>query len=161
MLIIAAGLVFTSLLIWTQTDPTEMVYNQLVSLILLGGFYLISRYFFSFKFNYYLQVIEIKEKNLEIERSSEFKSQLLGTVAHDLRNPIAAVETLAMVMEMDEIDADLQENLDMIKASCVQARTIIDELLESARNENAAELVTVRTELDQFMAGIINKWERE
>jgi signal transduction histidine kinase len=161
MLIIAAGLVFTSLLIWTQTDPTEMVYNQLVSLILLGGFYLISRYFFSFKFNYYLQVIEIKEKNLEIERSSEFKSQLLGTVAHDLRNPIAAVETLAMVMEMDEIDADLQENLDMIKASCVQARTIIDELLESARNENAAELVTVRTELDQFMAGIINKWETQ
>jgi len=106
-------------------------------------------------------VIEIKEKNLEIERSSEFKSQLLGTVAHDLRNPIAAVETLAMVMEMDEIDAELQENLDIIKASCVQARTIIDELLESARNQNTAEFVTVRTDLDQFMTGIVNKWENQ
>ncbi|WP_295673965.1 HAMP domain-containing sensor histidine kinase [uncultured Mucilaginibacter sp.] len=161
MLIIAAALVFTSLLIWAQTDPTEMVYNELISFVLLGGFYLISRYFFTYKFNYYLQLIEIKEKNLEIERSSDFKSQLLGTVAHDLRNPIAAVETLAMVMEMDEIDAELQENLNMIKASCVQARTIIDELLESARNQNTAEFITVRTDLDQFMAGVINKWANQ
>jgi len=38
MLIIAVELIFTSLLIWTQTDPTEMVYDQLISLILLGGF---------------------------------------------------------------------------------------------------------------------------
>ena len=161
MLIIAAELVFTSLLIWTQTDPTEMVYDQIISFVLLGGFYLISRYFFSYKSNYYLQVIEIKEKNLEIERSSDFKSQLLGTVAHDLRNPIAAVETMAMVMEMDEIDAELQENLNMIKASCVQARTIIDELLESARNANTAEFITVRTELNQFIEEIINKWENQ
>lgn len=161
MLIVAAALVFTSLLIWAQTDPTEMIYNELISFVLLGGFYLISRYFFSYKLNYYLQLIEIKEKNLEIERSSDFKSQLLGTVAHDLRNPIAAVETLAMVMEMDEIDAELQENLNMIKASCVQARTIIEELLESARNANTAEFVTVRTELNQFMEGIINKWENQ
>lgn len=161
MLIIAAELVFTSLLIWAQTDPTEMVYDQIISLVLLGGFYLISRYFFSYKSNYYLQVIEIKEKNLEIERSSDFKSQLLGTVAHDLRNPIAAVETMVMVMEMDEIDAELQENLDMIKASCVQARTIIDELLESARNANTAEFITERTELNQFIKEIINKWENQ
>ncbi|MDR3693733.1 HAMP domain-containing sensor histidine kinase [Mucilaginibacter sp.] len=161
MLIIAAELVFTSLLIWTETESTEMVYDQIISFVLLGGFYLISRYFFSYKSNYYLQVIEIKEKNLEIERSSDFKSQLLGTVAHDLRNPIAAIETLAMVMEMDEIDAELQENINIIKASCVQARTIIEELLESARNQNTAEFITVRTDLDQFMAGVISKWENQ
>jgi len=66
-----------------------------------------------------------------------------------------------MVMEMDEIDAELQENLNMIKASCVQARTIIDELLESARNQNTAEFTTVRTELNQFMEGIIEKWQNQ
>lgn len=161
LLIVAAELLFTSLLIWGQTDPTEIVYNQIVSFVLLGGFYLISRYFFSYKANYYLQVIEIKEKNIEIERGSDFKSQLLGTVAHDLRNPIAAVETLAMMMEMDEIDEDLQDNLNMIKASCEQARLIIDELLESARNQNTDEFTTVRTDLNQFMQGIIEKWENQ
>jgi signal transduction histidine kinase len=161
MLIVAAALIFTSLLIWTQTNPTEMVYNELISFVLLGGFYLISRYFFTYKSNYYLQLIEIKQKNLEIERSSDFKSQLLGTVAHDLRNPIAAIETMAMVIEMDEIDAELQENLHMIKASCVQARTIIEELLEYARNQNTAEFMTIKTDLDEFMAFVVNKWANQ
>jgi two-component system sensor histidine kinase VicK len=159
ILIIAAELLFTSLLIHSHANPTEMIYNQLISLILLSGFYLILRYFYSYKANYYLQLIEIKEKNLEIERGSEFKSQLLGTVAHDLRNPIAAVETIAMMMEMDEIDTELQENLDMMKASCLQARTIIDELLESARNQNNVEFITLKTELNKFLQDIIDNWK--
>jgi len=159
ILVIAAELLFTSMLIHSNTDPTEMVYNQLVSFVLLGGFYLISRYFYSYKANYYLQVIEIREKNLEIERASEFKSQLLGTVAHDLRNPIAAVETIAMMMEMDDIDADTQENLGLIKVSCVKARTIIDDLLEAARNENATEFITQKTELNTLLQQIIDVWK--
>jgi two-component system sensor histidine kinase VicK len=159
ILIIAAELLFTSQLIHSHANPREMIYNQLISLILLSGFYLISRYFYSYKANYYLQLLEIREKNIEIERGSEFKSQLLGTVAHDLRNPIAAVETIAMMMEMDEIDAELQENLDMIKASCVQARTIIDELLESARNQNSTEFITLKTELNEFLQDIIDNWK--
>ena len=59
ILVIATEILFTTLLIQNHTDPTEMVYNQLVSVVLLGGFYLISRYFFLYKANYYLQVIEI------------------------------------------------------------------------------------------------------
>ncbi len=159
LLIIAAELLFTSLLIHTHTDPTEMIYNQLVSLVLLCGFYLISRYFFSYKANYWMQVNEIREKNLEIERGSEFKSQLLGTVAHDLRNPIAAVETLAMMMEMDDIDAETQDTLNLMKASCVKARTIIDDLLESARNENSGEFITSRTELNKLLLNNIEAWK--
>jgi two-component system sensor histidine kinase VicK len=159
ILIIAAELLFTTLLIFSHTDPTEMLYNQLVSVILLGGFYLISRYFFSSKGNYFLQLIEIKEKNLEIERGSEFKSQLLGTVAHDLRNPIAAVESIAMIMELDDLDAETQDSLSMIKASCLKARTIIEDLLETARNENTLEFVTQKTELNRFIKDIINVWK--
>jgi two-component system sensor histidine kinase VicK len=159
ILIIAAELLFTTLLIFSHTDPTEMLYNQLVSVVLLGGFYLISRYFFSSKANYFLQLIEIKEKNLKIERASDFKSQLLGTVAHDLRNPIAAVESIAMIMELDDIDAETQDNLGLIKASCLNARTIIEDLLETARNENTLEFVTQKTELNQFIMDIVNVWK--
>jgi two-component system sensor histidine kinase VicK len=159
ILMIAAEMLFTSLLIHSHAFDTEMLYNQLISFILLGGFYLVSRYFFTYKANYYMQLIEIREKNAEIERGSEFKSQLLGLVAHDLRNPIAAVESIAMMMEMDEIDEDTQENLDMMKASCVKARSIIDELLESARNENIIELITKKTEINKFLIDIANIWK--
>ena len=158
ILIVSIEILFTLLLIISHTDPTEMLYNQLVSAVLLGGFYLISRYFFSSKANYFLQLIEIREKNLEIERSSELKSQLLGMVAHDLRNPIAAVESIAMMMEMDEIDADTRENLEMMKSSCVKARTIIEDLLETARNENTTEFVIKKTELNGFIMEIVDVW---
>jgi two-component system sensor histidine kinase VicK len=159
ILIISVELLFTALLIHSRTDPTEMIYNQMVSIILLGGFYLISRYFFSYKASYWMQVNEIKEKNLEIERGSEFKSQLLGTVAHDLRNPIAAVETLAMMMEMEDIDEDTQDTLNLMKASCIRARTIIDDLLESARNENPTEFITTETELNSLIRDNIEVWK--
>jgi len=159
ILIIAVELMFTSLLIHAHTDPTEMIYNQMVSVILLGGFYWISRYFFSFKANYWMHVNEIRAKNLEIAKASDFKSQLLGTVAHDLRNPIAAVETLAMMMEMEEINADTQDTLNLMKASCIRARTIIDDLLESARNDNSGEFVTVKTELNTLVQKNIDVWK--
>jgi len=159
ILIIAVELLFTSLLIHASTDPTEMIYNQMVSVILLSGFYWISRYFFTYKANYWMQVNEIREKNLEIERASDFKSQLLGTVAHDLRNPIAAVETLAMMMEMEEINADTQDTLNLMKASCIRARTIIDDLLESARNDNSGEFITVKTELNALVQQNIDVWK--
>jgi signal transduction histidine kinase len=159
ILIVAVELMFTSLLIHAHSDPTEMIYNQMVSVVLLGGFYWISRYFFSYKANYWMHVNEIRVKNLEIEKASDFKSQLLGTVAHDLRNPIAAVETLAMMMEMEDINADTQDTLNLMKASCIRARTIIDDLLESARNENSSEFITIKTELNALVQQNIDVWK--
>ena len=159
LVMFTAEVLFTLLLIDSHVDPTQTIYNQLISIILLIGFFLISRYFFTFKNNYYHQVDEIREKNIEIEKASEFKSQLLGTVAHDLRNPLAAVETLAMMMEMDEIDAGTQENVNLIKTSCQQARNIIDDLLEAARNENTTEFTTIKVDLNVLLREIINAWD--
>ncbi|MDB4901562.1 MAG: Signal transduction histidine kinase [Mucilaginibacter sp.] len=161
ILIIAAELSFVTVLIQNHTHTREIVYNQFVSVVLLVGFYLISRYFFIYKANYYLQMIEIKEKNIEIEKGSEFKSQLLGIVAHDLRNPIAAVESIAMIMEMEDIDEETKDNLNLMKSSCVKAHSIIDELLEAARNENVIEFVTQKTELNEFLKGIIDVWKKQ
>lgn len=161
ILIVATEIFFTALLIYTNADDTGMIYSQLSSLIMLAGFYLISRYFYSYKANYYLQVNEIRVKTAEIEHASEFKSQLLGIVAHDLRNPIAAVESLAMIMEMDDIDIETQENLNLMKKSCIQARTIIDDLLESARNENATEFKTIKTDLNKLLTETVETWKMQ
>jgi two-component system sensor histidine kinase VicK len=159
ILLIAVEILFTALLFYSQTSATQMVYNQLVSAILLSAFYLTSRYFFAYKANYYQQVIEIREKNIEIEKAGEFKNQVLGMVAHDLRNPIAAVESLAMIMELDEVSPETQDNLNMMKASCVKARNIIDDLLEAARNDTSNVYAMVRTDLNQLLKNIVADWQ--
>jgi len=159
LLITAVEVVFTAMLFFAQSSPTEMVYNELISIILLCGFYLTSRYFYSYKANYYKQVIEIREKNNEIENAAIFKNQVLGMVAHDLRNPLAAVESTAMIMEMEEVDDETQENINIIKASCVKARGIILDLLEAARNDDQNTIETTQVDLNLFVRKIIDSWK--
>jgi two-component system sensor histidine kinase VicK len=159
LLIILTGFIFTGLLIYWQTSSTEMVYNELMSVIMLFGFYLTSRYFYVYKANYYKQVIEIREKNVEIENAGNFKNQVLGMVAHDLRNPLAAVESTAMIMEMEEVDEDTRENINIIKASCAKARTIILDLLDAARNDNEHIYEMAKTDLNTFLRKVIDSWK--
>jgi two-component system sensor histidine kinase VicK len=161
MLLIATEIFFTALLLYSQASPTQMLYNQLISVILLSAFYLTSRYFFTYKANSYQQVLLIGEKNEQIEKANEFKNQVLGMVAHDLRNPIGAVESIAMMMELDDVDADTQDNLNMIKTSCAKARSIIDDLLEAAKNENNTGIVTEHTELNQLLKDAVDGWKSE
>ena len=159
ILILAIEAVFTSLLIYSQISPTELVYSEMISIILLAGFYLTSRYFYTYKASYFKQVLEIREKNNEIENAANFKNQVLGMVAHDLRNPLAAVESTAMIMELEEIDADTRENIDIIKASCVKARGIISDLLEAARNDDQSVIETTGIDLCVFVRKIIDSWK--
>lgn len=160
VLMILSEAVFTGLLFMTGADATSMLYEQLISIVLLSGFYLISRYFYSYKASYYLQIIEIRNKNIEIEKAAVFKNQVLGMVAHDLRNPIAAVESLAMMMELDDdLSEDTQDSVSMIKASCVKARSIISDLLEAAKNENLTNIDLHKTEINQWLKGIIDMWK--
>nr|WP_294796413.1 HAMP domain-containing sensor histidine kinase [uncultured Mucilaginibacter sp.] len=159
-MIILTEIAFTALLILAHTDETSMLYDQLISIILLSGFYLISRYFYSYKASYYQQILEIRDKNIEIEKAAAFKNQVLGMVAHDLRNPIAAVESLAMVMELDDdLNEDTQDSVSMIKASCVKARSIISDLLEAAQNETISSIDLQKTEMSQWLKGIIDMWK--
>ena len=157
LVFITEGL-FTALLYNTQNEGMEMIYNQLLSVIMLFCFYFISRYFYSYKSSYFLQLVDIREKNIAIEKAGAFKNEILGMVAHDLRNPIGAIETLTLMMEMEEIDQETRENLEMIKSSCVKARGIIADLLDAANNENINIVETKRTEMNYFLKNIINEW---
>ncbi|MGF7080791.1 sensor histidine kinase [Mucilaginibacter sp. UYCu711] len=159
ILLILTEIVFTTLLLYAHADATSMLYDQLISVVLLSGFYLISRYFYSYKASYYQQIIEIRSKNIEIEKAGEFKNQVLGMVAHDLRNPIGAVESIAMIIELDEIDEDMQDNVNMIKESCSKARGILDDLLEAAKNDNINIIETQKIELNQYLKSIIDAWK--
>jgi len=159
MLTILTELLFTIVLFCCEADPTEVIYNQLTSIVVLSGFYVVSRYVYSYKASHFLQLNEIKRKNIEIEKASDFKNDVLGIVAHDLRNPIAAIESITMIMEMEDVDEEVQDNLDMIKTSCAKARSIVNDLLEVAKNENDKPFETQDVNIDALLIDNINTWK--
>lgn len=159
MLTIVTELLFTIILFCCEADPTEVIYNQLTSIILLSGFYFISRYAYSYKASHFMQLTEIKRKNIEIEKASDFKNDVLGIVAHDLRNPIAAIESITMIMELEDVDEEVQDNLSMIKTSCAKARSIVNDLLEVAKNENDRPFETQLIELNTLLKTTVNTWK--
>jgi two-component system sensor histidine kinase VicK len=159
MLTIVTELLFTIILFWCETDPTEVIYNQLTSMVLLCGFYFITRYIYSYKASHFMQLNEIQRKNIEIEKASDFKNDVLGIVAHDLRNPIAAIESIAMIMELEDLDEEVQDNLGMIKTSCAKARSIVSDLLEVAKNESDRPFETQLIELNALLKSTITTWK--
>lgn len=159
LITLVTAAVFVILLTMLTGHDTEILYNMLICAILLTGFYFISRYNYSYRANHFLQLVEINRKNLEIERASNFKTEVLGMVAHDLRNPIAAVESIAMIMELDAVDEDTQDNISMVKQSCVKARGIIDDLIEVARNESQQAFDMQKTELNQLLNDVVSTWK--
>jgi two-component system, OmpR family, sensor histidine kinase VicK len=150
---------FSGLLFTLSHSSTEILYNELIGLVLLAGFTFVSRANFNYKAKHFLQLVEINQNKIEIENASNFKNEVLGMVAHDLRNPIAAVESLAMLMEMGNTDKDTLENLDMMKQSCAKARAIINDLIEVARNDSAASFEVQRCDMDNILHDIASTWD--
>jgi two-component system, OmpR family, sensor histidine kinase VicK len=154
------GACFALVLPFYQTEINEIVMNNLASIVLLIAFFCISRFCFSYRADNFLKLKAIEEKNMEIENASTIKNEILGIVAHDLRNPLAAIKTIAMVMEDDEtVNADNKDNLQMIKSACDKAVSIINDLLETAQNETL-EFDIEATELNQFLQKAVNDWKR-
>jgi two-component system sensor histidine kinase VicK len=158
---LAAGLVFSLLLPFYQHAINELVLNNLASLIILVSFYALSRYLFSYRADNFFKIKAIEEKNIEIEVASNAKNEILGVVAHDLRNPLAVIRSITMLMETDDPKADdYLENLQMIQASCDKASSIINDLLETAQNEIDNNFDFKQTELDTFLFTIIDEWRK-
>lgn len=158
-LALVTGICFSLLLPLYQNGTNEVIMNNLASFVLLVVFFCISRYTFSYRADNYLKLKAIEEKNREIEQAIRAKNEILGIVAHDLRNPLSAIKTLAAIMKMEEkMDDEDQENLNMMQASCDKAATIINDLLETAHGEQHQDFDTERVELNQFLLKIVDEW---
>jgi len=161
LIIVAFCLITFSILLPHYQHSTEEIYkNEFVSLIMLSVFFFSSRHFFSYRVNHFAQLKTIQEKNLQIENANHIKDEILGVVAHDLRNPLGAIESIAMLMEMDvdENDESAIENIMMIKGSCEKARSIINDLIEVARNDNEDGFGLQQIDLNTFLLNVINEW---
>lgn len=161
VLLIAAGMCFYLMLPYYQEGASEIMMNNLGSLIVLTVFYCISRFSFSYRADNYLKLKAIEEKNIEIETASRLKNEILGIVAHDLRNPLTAIRVLASIMEDDRsLNADNQENVQIIKMSCDKANAIINDLIETAHNDKDNVFDIEEVELNQYLLRIVDEWAK-
>jgi signal transduction histidine kinase len=73
----------------------------------------------------------------ELRRVNEFKNEVLGTVAHDLRNPLGVIlgrtELMNELVTMEPVAADkLKEQLGHIRASAGQMSELVNDLISDA-----------------------------
>ncbi len=151
--------VFSVILPHFVIDSRQFMLNQFASVVLVIAFFSISRYVFSYRASHFIQLKTIIEKNAQIEVANQVKDDILGIVAHDLRNPLAAIESVAMLMQIDDkFDEETMDNILMIRASCEKARLIINDLLEAARNDMDNEFEVDKTDLNIFLFQIVEDW---
>ena len=159
LIAILATVVFSSILPHYLSQPRELLLNQFASMVLMIAFFSISRYVFSYRANHFIQIKIINEKNAQIEVANQVKDEILGIVAHDLRNPLAAIETIATIMQLNNnLEEEDEDNILMIKASCERAKLIINDLIEVARNDIDNEFEVKRCDLNQFLFHIVEEW---
>jgi two-component system sensor histidine kinase VicK len=156
---LVAGISFAVMLPFYQHGVNELVLNNLASSVLLTGFFCISRYSFSYKADNFFKLKAIEEKNIEIENASQVKNEILGVVAHDLRNPLATIQTITTLMAMEaDMNDEYHDNLQMIRISCEKASSIINDLIETAQNELLGGFELEKIDLSQFLAHITDEW---
>jgi two-component system sensor histidine kinase VicK len=159
ILTVLAASIFSIMLPFYQASVQEIIMNNLASVVLMTMFYCISRFAFSYRADNYLKLKAIEEKSVEIETAIQTKNEILGIVAHDLRNPLTAIKTIATLMKSDAtINADNQDNLEMIQSSCDKATSIINDLIESANNEKDSAFEIEEVELNQYLLKIVDDW---
>jgi signal transduction histidine kinase len=138
----------------------QNLFSCIISVVLAFVLFSFSRYSYYFKSQHFLQLKELEEKNREVERLNHQKSEILGFVAHDLRNPLNNIEALSTMMLMeDHIQDTVKTEVTMVLNSARQAKTIIYDLLEVIEASNKdTSIVTQKTNLTEFIADICSNW---
>lgn len=120
------------------------------------GFMLLSfsRYSYYFKSQHFVRLKQLEEKNTEIERLNAQKNEILGFVAHDLRNPLNNIEALCTLLLNNN---QPQQELHLILHATHHAKSIINDLIEAVKNDKN-KVDTEALNLNIFLTDIIAKW---
>jgi two-component system sensor histidine kinase/response regulator len=81
---------------------------------------------------------ELEASHAELARMNEQKNRLLGMAAHDLRNPLTAVQAFAELLEADTLGSlapRQREVVKRIRAASHHMRTLVNDLLDLSKIE--------------------------
>jgi light-regulated signal transduction histidine kinase (bacteriophytochrome) len=93
---------------------------------------------------------QITRRNAQLEELNKLKNQLLGMAAHDLRNPIGGVQSLAIMLMEDPqggLRPDQLELLQLIESSSADMLHLVESFLDVSRIE-AGKLTLQATDTD-------------
>ncbi len=82
---------------------------------------------------------ELFKKSVELERLNEEKNRLLGMAAHDLRNPLGAIQMYSEFLQQeaaDVLDAEQMEFVSIIHGSSQFMLQLVNDLLDVAKIES-------------------------
>ncbi|MBE7179017.1 MAG: HAMP domain-containing histidine kinase, partial [Mucilaginibacter polytrichastri] len=160
-IVIIAHIVFSVAVTYYQHNFIERVLNQFLSLFLLSAFFLISRWIYSLHVNHHVQLHTIEEKTVQLEHAGKAKTEILGIVAHDLRNPLSNIEMLA-AMSLNEhmTPEENREHLNLILTSCRNGRAIINDLIELARENDNQNIQLHKMILQDFLTAVYLEWKQ-
>jgi len=99
--------------------------------------------------------IRLRQQAADLERVQEQREDLVRTLAHDLRSPLAAIGMNAHLLRKGQGDADAVRRATSIEASVAAVTTMLEDLVEVTRLESghvALERCPVR--LDVLAIGV-------
>ncbi|MFL9481774.1 ATP-binding protein [Chitinophagaceae bacterium LWZ2-11] len=98
------------------------------------------------------QKLQLEQTLFELESQNKDKDRILRIVAHDLRNPIAAISSLTdMVLERDEYIPEQKELLNLVQNACNNSLELINEILEITIYHNPVSLLKTSIDLNTIV----------
>lgn len=101
---------------------------------------------------------QLKSANDALQQLNEQQARLLRVVAHDLRNPLAAIYSMSnMKLEEGEQDPENAEFFQLAVKACRGGLDLINDLLESmeVQQQTGAQLSFVRVSLKAFLTDTV------
>lgn len=143
-------------------DPGTLVMNHIAGIIILTGFYFISRVVYSYHANYFVQLKLIERNNHEITKMAQLKTEMLGIVAHDLRSPINSVTALVELSKTTNATGEERAQYDnMILEACDEARNIIRDLILIVKGESSQGLQIKDVNLNLLLSQVQQHWAHQ
>ncbi len=151
--------IFITLVYWLTMLSAQISFDDKMTNFFAGsllGFILFcfSRYSYFFKSQHFVRLKQLEEKNIEIEKLHVQRGEILGFVAHDLRNPLNNIEALSTLLNTEQPS----EELKLILSSTHQAKSIINDLIEAVKTERD-KLDTQSLNLNSFLTSTVEKWK--
>lgn len=147
--------VYWMTMLQSKIDFEEKMMNFFAGAVLGFILFCFSRYSYYFKSQHFVRLKQLEEKNAEIEKLHTQQGEILGFVAHDLRNPLNNIEALSSLLLLEES----KEELNLILSSSVQAKSIINDLIEVIKTDRS-QLETTSANLSQFVSTVVDKWRK-
>jgi two-component system sensor histidine kinase VicK len=149
---------FIAAMIIPNISSLQKMLNIIMSGVLSLFLFACSRYSYYIKAEQFVKVKQLEEKNMEVLMLNQQKSEILGFVAHDLRNPLNNIEALTKMLLDEEAHQDSAE-MQLILTSTRQAKHIIDDLLEVAHNDKTPFFLQ-DTNIIDFINGVCSNWQK-